>query len=183
MEVSAPVEQMRQLYASGFSTRQVAKLTGYSKSYVHKLCRPVIRNRRDALILLGPRLESPENIRTCHAQARRLMEKFLGRKLDRFEYVHHKDEDYTNNNIDNLEVLSPKEHTHKHFPLHGIPRHQRPGRRSYMQSYNRRTLTAVCANCSQSFPQDRYEKSECCSHSCASTLLWKRRRNACNQEA
>jgi len=45
---------------------------------------------------------------------RDIMEKHLGRNLGRFEQVHHKDENKSNNVIDNLVVLTPKQHAAEH---------------------------------------------------------------------
>jgi len=45
---------------------------------------------------------------------RLVMEKALGRKLERWEHVHHKDDDKTNNRPENLQVLSIWEHNRKH---------------------------------------------------------------------
>ena len=47
-----------------------------------------------------------------------IMEKFLGRKLNRFEVVHHKDGDKSNNIINNLELMSLS----KHSKIHSIGR-------------------------------------------------------------
>ena len=48
-----------------------------------------------------------------------LMEKALGRSLSNEEQVHHIDNDYTNNSIDNLEIkqlgIHQKEHKQKYF--------------------------------------------------------------------
>lgn len=43
-----------------------------------------------------------------------IMEEKLGRKLLRSEFVHHKDEDKTNNHIDNLELMSQGQHSSLH---------------------------------------------------------------------
>jgi transcriptional regulator with XRE-family HTH domain len=43
-----------------------------------------------------------------------VMEKHLGRFLNRDEVVHHKDGDKSNNNIDNLEILTKAEHNKIH---------------------------------------------------------------------
>ena len=51
---------------------------------------------------------------------RAIMENHVGRELDRFELVHHKDEDRCNNRIENLKIVSPKEHSVIHnqkYPL------------------------------------------------------------------
>jgi hypothetical protein len=45
---------------------------------------------------------------------RQIMELHLGRKLSRFEVVHHKNEDTLDNKIENLEVMSLGEHTRLH---------------------------------------------------------------------
>lgn len=45
---------------------------------------------------------------------RYIMEQFLGKKLENNEFVHHIDNDKSNNNIENLELLSQVEHNHKH---------------------------------------------------------------------
>ena len=49
-------------------------------------------------------------------QHRHVMEKHLGRKLDRTEHVHHIDGDKTNNVLENLEVLLGSEHRRRHMP-------------------------------------------------------------------
>lgn len=43
-----------------------------------------------------------------------IMENYLGRKLEDYEEVHHKDGNPLNNNIDNLEVLTKEEHLQRH---------------------------------------------------------------------
>lgn len=45
---------------------------------------------------------------------RYIMEQYLGRKLERWEVVHHKDGDKSNNSIKNLEVLSLSKHSKLH---------------------------------------------------------------------
>jgi hypothetical protein len=44
-----------------------------------------------------------------------LMEKYIGRKLTYNEVVHHKDENKSNNLIDNLEIISREEHSRLHM--------------------------------------------------------------------
>lgn len=55
-------------------------------------------------------------------RARWIMEQHLGRKLLSSEHVHHKDENKANDDIDNLEVLSPQEHTKLHATGRGVGR-------------------------------------------------------------
>lgn len=70
-----------------------------------------------------------------------LMAEKLGRKLEPYEDVHHKDEDVTNNDIDNLEVV-----------LHG------PHQREHSQKYFDKEM--ICPECNKPFiwaaKQQRY---------------------------
>lgn len=51
---------------------------------------------------------------------RAVMERKLGRTLGRFELVHHKNEDRSDNRLDNLELTTPKEHSRHHMLIHPI---------------------------------------------------------------
>lgn len=48
-------------------------------------------------------------------QHRKRMEEHLGRKLESWEHVHHKDENPRNNDLSNLEVLTATEHVLLHM--------------------------------------------------------------------
>lgn len=44
-----------------------------------------------------------------------VMEQHLGRKLEKHEHVHHKDENPENNNLDNLELTTNSQHLKEHY--------------------------------------------------------------------
>lgn len=47
---------------------------------------------------------------------RLVMENHIGRKLETWEHVHHKDENKLNNDISNLEILTNSDHRKEHSP-------------------------------------------------------------------
>jgi hypothetical protein len=49
-------------------------------------------------------------------QHREIMEAHIGRRLKRWEVVHHRDEDKRNNSLDNLELTTRPEHSRHHRP-------------------------------------------------------------------
>jgi len=65
--------------------------------------------------------------RRARREHRVIVEESLGRRLEPWEIVHHKDGDQSNNNLDNLEVLEFGEHTTLH---HTGARKNRDARRS-----------------------------------------------------
>lgn len=56
-----------------------------------------------------------------------VMEQYLGRALDPDEYVHHCDENFYNNDISNLDIISPKEHAVLHYTKNPHKYHVRWG--------------------------------------------------------
>lgn len=61
-----------------------------------------------------------------------LMEQHLGRMLSRSETVDHKNRDFTDDNIENLQVLTASEH-------------------AYLDAIRRKPVDAVCSWCSKQF--------------------------------
>lgn len=78
---------------------------------------------------MDERLKTKQLADKFRARARRLVEQQLGRNLDRFEYVHHKDHNPFNNDLTNLEVMAAGDHTRLHMrgPYWDVPRWLRPG--------------------------------------------------------
>lgn len=103
--------QARDLYQRGLSTRQVAKLVKASPSTVTGWVRDLLRTKEQAWEVSAHKSLSP---RKCRERARAKMERHLGRTLKRTEHVHHKDSDYTNNDLSNLAVLTEREHAELH---------------------------------------------------------------------
>ena len=60
-----------------------------------------------------------------HREARMLMQNHIGRKLSRFDVVHHIDGDPSNNEISNLLLTTPEEHARIHRPAKG-KKHKQP---------------------------------------------------------
>ena len=60
-------------------------------------------------------VEAPWNPRRYISVARLVMEEHLGRPLASNEYVHHIDGDSLNDDLSNLKIVSPSEHTSLHF--------------------------------------------------------------------
>lgn len=100
--------------------------------------------------------------RTTQSYPRYLMEQKLGRELLPNEHVDHIDEDFTNNVISNLQILTQKENNKKHF---------------IVNNKQEKLFNGICSVCGISFTkplryvkhnQGTYKKSgPFCSRSCA----------------
>lgn len=102
--------------------------------------------------------------RSARAAARRMMERHLGRTLDRHEHVHHINGDFTDNRLDNLEVMSASEHTR----MHGRAR----AKYTPEERRERKMETAPCSVCRRPFHRVKYgRKIKTCSRPCASLQM------------
>ena len=167
------------LYDSGLSTRQIALNLGLSHGYVHKRLQQLAigRSHSDAAILRQPAKST--HWRSCRQQARKVWTRTYG-PIPEGCHIHHKDGDFTNNAIENLECLSARDHMILHHagPDYGTPIHQRERWMATFAAYkiNVRLHAAVCPECGKDFMQDKYDPSRTCGHSCAQTRVWRLRR-------
>lgn len=89
---------------------------------------------------------------------RHVMEEYLGRPLRWDEYVHHKNDDRTDNRIENLEIMDPVTHGRHH--------------------HLRKSLTTDCVICGKTFTphKTKRERTKTCGRECRGKLIWRVRR-------
>jgi hypothetical protein len=68
------------------------------------------------------------------------MENALHRLLSSREYVHHRDGDKQNDQLENLELINPTDHVKLHQPYLRVPRGPQPGRRKLDYEFIRRLM-------------------------------------------
>lgn len=102
----------------------------HKKENINSIYRIIRRNGKDIL------------------EHRYIMEKYLGRKLERNEYVHHKNGNKHDNRIENLEIMTPRQHNREH--LEKLPK------------------TKICKICGKEFepPINHRSRNTICSHEC-----------------
>ena len=144
-------QHIRDLYQSGLSTRKVAKEVGVGFATVYRYCKDIIRSKSESLkgdkhpLYKGGHIDI-FGYRVIWVNSKpirehiHLMEQYIGRKLKRCEYVHHKDEDPLNNNLNNLEVISAKDHTILHHKGKQSPL---KGRKYPIGHYSKRVCVKV----------------------------------------
>lgn len=77
---------------------------------------------------------------------RAIMERHIGRKLSRFELVHHKNGNKKDNNIDNLEVVNPKEHASVHnMQKYPIEKNCEVCGKKYIPKPTKRKISKTCS--------------------------------------
>jgi len=149
------------LYSQGLSSRQVAKKLTLKSSSVSRICREISRDKVASMLLAKPSRSS--HWRTCRQVSRRKVERALGRKLSRLEHVHHKNGDYTDKDLPNLEVLTALQHMrlhnqgrHKAYCKHG---HPLKGDNLFIRHRTKRgnpIVEYVCRECSRRHQRESY---------------------------
>lgn len=169
------VDAIRELYQSGLSIRQVATQTGWSSSHVSRQIRDIVRTPDEGRILRWADVKVTPG--TYRHRARLLVIRSTKMPLAYENHVHHKNRDYTDNGINNLQVLNRSDHTRLHNPRNPVPRYQRTGRRAWMANYMpTRTRDAKCVICGNEFKANRYRQWQTCSKSCSVALGWRNKR-------
>jgi hypothetical protein len=64
-------------------------------------------------------MKKQDKLKWRDGRYRKIVEAFIGRKLLKTEYIHHKDKDWNNNDISNLQIISASEHTKLHNKIDG----------------------------------------------------------------
>lgn len=117
-------EQVAELAKRGMDSKNIAKTLGVSQSAIRKIAQQFAITVEDKFhkgftISNGYRLiYAPEhhdaNSKGYAREHRMVVEQDLGRQLNDDEVVHHKDGNKSNNSLDNLEVMTVKQHKTHH---------------------------------------------------------------------
>lgn len=170
-------DEVKQLYLKGYSNKEISQKIGVGSASVcyiidsfgiKKRKRNISGNKnpnwkggvmydRGRKLIYTPNHPNPDFLYKYCYKYRLVMEKHLGRLLDKNEVVHHINGDITDNRIKNLQVMSQGEHARLHH-----------------KKFDK--LIVVCPICKNKFKQRRI-KQKYCSYSCVSIYA-----NKCKKE-
>lgn len=126
------VEEAMRLYKIGLSSRQVAVQLkcGHTSVVVAAKAAGLSRTREEANQLRQPSIR--KHWRAARKAARKVWKRQVGHIPSGY-HIHHKNGDYTDNRIENLEALSVEDHRRAHGWM--CPG---PARTAYIKAYNRK---------------------------------------------
>lgn len=80
------------------------------------------------------------------AEHRLVMESVLRRRLERFEFVHHRNHNRLDNRLENLELMSPQEHSQHHNQKYPIVKHCVVCGAEFTPHETKRSRQQICGN-------------------------------------
>lgn len=153
----------RILRESGVSKRTAARRRGLFSGEKNSAWKGGRRTRRDKYVIVW----TPEGDRLEH---RLVMSRHLGRELLDSEVVHHKDENPSNNQIENLEILSQRAHSLQHgaanravllkggLKLCPVCMLVKPTGEFYATRHNKMGIQSWCKSCKNRLDAERRRK-------------------------
>ena len=133
--IRIPYSVLLPLFFAGMSTRDIGRQVGLSSSRVSKMLIDLGLAHDRSEIAIRKQPSQSKHWRSARAAARRLWERQVG-PIPEGWHIHHKNRDYTDNKIENLECITASEHAKLHHPKNPIPRHLRPERKAYMLEWS-----------------------------------------------
>lgn len=113
-------EQARKLYSERVDTAKIAEIIGVHTITITRWCKDVIRKQsgknhhsyKGGSVVNGYRKISIDSKVTY--EHRHVMEKYLGRKLTKYEHIHHINHNGLDNRIENLKIVNMSDHRKEH---------------------------------------------------------------------
>ena len=113
-------ELARKLYREGKNCREVGEIVGAHSVTVGRWCKDIIRKQigensfsyKGGSVVNGYRKIVIDGKTTY--EHRYVMEKHLGRKLTKYEHIHHINHNGLDNRLENLKIVSMSEHKKEH---------------------------------------------------------------------